>query len=177
MSAGHCFVASTYRNRYVVKIVLGGHNYYDTSSSSYHSEYQFDKILTHPEYETDEQDNDISLLHITRDIIYTRGVGPACLPWKFREETFFDKEVEMVGWGTLSYGGHLSHVLRKVAVTVMDTDVCDKKIIWVNEKKLCTYAPKRDACQSDSGGPVYYTSENGQQYVVGIISFGIKCGE
>lgn len=82
----------------------------------------------------------------------------------------------MVGWGTVAWGGILSHVPRKVTVTVMDTDVCDKKIVWVNEKKLCTYAPERDACQSDSGGPVYYTAA-GRNYVVGIISFGIKCGK
>ncbi|XP_063698056.1 venom serine protease-like [Culicoides brevitarsis] len=176
LSAAHCFVSHTYRNRYEVKILLGAHNYHDKSTSSYHTAYQFEKIITHPNYETTEQDNDILLLKLTREIIFSRGVGPACLPWKFVNYNFYDDDVQMVGWGTTTWHGQLSQVPRKVTLKVMDTDICDKKIVWVNEKKLCTYAEQRDGCQSDSGGPVYYTSPaDNRQYVVGIISFGIRC--
>lgn len=176
LTAAHCFVSIVYRNRYEVNIKLGTHNYHHLSSSSFTQDYELEEIISHPDYDTSDQDNDIALVRVSRDIIYSRGVGPACLPFKFLEETLYDKEVQMVGWGTMSWGGALSHVLRKVTVTVMDTDVCDQKIVWVNEKKLCTYAVQKDACQSDSGGPVYYTTD-GRHYVVGIISFGIRCGE
>uniref|UniRef100_A0A336MVR4 CSON006686 protein n=1 Tax=Culicoides sonorensis TaxID=179676 RepID=A0A336MVR4_CULSO len=174
LSAAHCFQAIVYQNRFEVTIKIGTHNYHNDSSSAYTQTHQLEKIIIHPEYETTEQDNDIALVRVSRDIIFSRGSGPACLPFKFIETTFYDESVQMVGWGTISWGGTLSHVLRKVMVNVMDTDECDKKIVWVNEKKLCTYAPEKDACQSDSGGPVYYM-ENSRYYVVGIISFGIKC--
>lgn len=160
-----------------VEVVVGVHHIQDLASSRYYQSHRMARIIEHEDYMREEQDNDIALVELATEIIYTRGVGPACLPLKFAEveENFYGREVQLVGWGAMSYGGKFSEVLRKVTLTVMPTEECETKIIWVNSKKLCTYALEKDACQSDSGGPVYCTE--GRQFIVGIISFGIRCGK
>lgn len=41
---------------------------------------------------------------------------------------------------------------------------------------MCTYAPGKDACQSDSGGPLYYFERGiGRLLQVGAISYGLAC--
>lgn len=112
-----------------------------------------ERYIQHEQYNRDDQDNDIALVVLATSIIYTRGVGPACLPLaaEMQAENFYGRDVQMAGWGAMSYGGAFSDVLRKVTLTVMPTEECDKKIIWVNSKKLCTYRENKDACQSDSG--------------------------
>lgn len=131
---------------------MGVHNIKDMASSRYFQQHRMEKIIQHENYQREDQDNDIALVRLSSDIIYTRGVGPACLPTlTLRSENFYGKNVQMVGWGALSYGGIFSDVLRKATLTVIPTDECDKQIIWVNSKKLCTYQESTDACQSDSG--------------------------
>lgn len=151
------------------------HNYHDRSGSKYIQVHDLEKVFINKYYRTSDQDNDIAIVRVTKDIIWSVGVGPACLPFKYRDETFYEKLVQIAGWGTISYGGPLSEVLNKVTLKVIDTDDCANRIIWVNKKKLCTYEPKKDACQSDSGGPVYFT--DGRYYVIGIVSFGMECGK
>lgn len=46
----------------------------------------------------------------------------------------------------------------------------------VRSSEICTYAPGKDACQSDSGGPLYYFDGNTRRLMqVGIVSHGVGC--
>lgn len=140
-----------YRVAHHVDVVMGVHNTKNLAASRYYQNHGMVKFIVHEAYSVDDQDNDIALVELASNIIYTLGVGPACLPSSRLTENFYGKDVQMVGWGAMSYGGAFSDVLRKVTLTVMPTEECDKKIVWVNEKKLCTYRENKDACQSDSG--------------------------
>lgn len=150
MAAAHCWVIPMYCVTSDVDVVVGVHNIKQLSSSRYYQSYSMSRIIQHENYRSEEQDNDIALVQLTSDIIYAQGVGPACLPILFAaaSENFYGSEVQVVGWGATSYGGVFSDVLRKVTLTVMPTEECDKKIIWVNSQKLCTYKENCDACQS-----------------------------
>lgn len=109
------------------------------------------ELIIHENYSEIDQKNDIALVRLAHEIWYTRGTGPACLPFNYTTEYFYNKDVEMAGWGALEYHGKMSKAYRKVTLTVMPTEICAKKIIWVNGEKLCTFKKNKDACQSDSG--------------------------
>lgn len=46
----------------------------------------------------------------------------------------------------------------------------------IRDNQICTYAPGKDSCQSDSGGPLYYYDHNSASLLqLGIISYGLAC--
>lgn len=59
----------------------------------------------------------------------------------------------------------------------MSTEECNATIPDpVTYDQICTYAPNRDACQSDSGGPLLWQDANTRRLqLVGVISYGIGC--
>lgn len=85
------------------------------------------------------------------------------------------RTVDATGWGTLSYGGPVSNKLMKVQLNVVDLDRCASTYPnSITTGQLCTYTSGKDACNLDSGGPLFYT-DNGILYEIGIISYGTAC--
>uniref|UniRef100_A0A8D8EUH4 Venom serine protease 34 n=2 Tax=Culex pipiens TaxID=7175 RepID=A0A8D8EUH4_CULPI len=121
--------------------------------------------------------NDIALLRTLQPIQFNAGVGPVCLPWKFRGASFSGDSVEACGWGNLDFGGPSSNVLMKVDLNVIDNQDCSSRLNSVmSPQKMCTYTPTKDTCQADSGGPLYFTEAgSGRLYEVGIVSYGYAC--
>lgn len=72
--------------------------------------------------------------------------------------------------------GPQSEQLRHVQVWTVNQDTCIARysgISTITEGMLCAGwldVGGRDACTSDSGGPLYY-----QGVVVGVVSFGVGC--
>lgn len=94
---------------------------------------------------------------------------------RFTGATFDNRQLDVVGWGSTEYGGGLSTKLLKASVYGYPFSNCNNA--YGNQlisSQLCTYASGRDACQYDSGGPVYFTFD-GILYDVGVISFGESC--
>lgn len=85
--------------------------------------------------------------------------------------------MEAVGWGTDSFGGKTSSVLQKTWLQVIDNQQCAQSFgNRIQASHICTYAQGRDACQYDSGGPLYVEA-GGLVYLAGIISFGATCAD
>lgn len=90
---------------------------------------------------------------------------------------FAGQWMELAGWGTDSFGGKLSSTLLKTWMQVIDNRQCAQSFgNRIQPWHMCTYAAGRDACQSDSGGPVF-ADAGGLVYLVGIISFGSTCAD
>lgn len=132
------------------------------------------QIVRHSQYNAQTAANDIAVLTTASDIIYTRGVGPTCLPFSYTSDFFNDKVLTAVGWGSLAFASPLSPVLRQVQLNVISNSNCASRgFPNLVGSQLCTFSSGRDTCQTDSGGSLYYKTT--RSFAVAIISFGVAC--
>lgn len=82
MTAAHCFLENSDPSNIVV--VVGDHDLDAGNETSYSRTLTVKKITPHEKYNPDTNENDIAVLEIDGEIRYSKGVGPACLPFKFR---------------------------------------------------------------------------------------------
>ncbi|RXG61234.1 Plasma kallikrein [Armadillidium vulgare] len=108
--------------------------------------------------------------------IYTHEIVPICLPPL--DQSFEDEEVIVCGWGALREKGGPSKVLRKTTVKILSNSECGRKLrhFYKNDFMICAALPGSDACQGDSGGPLMLRLNMYQYAQVGVVSFGIGCG-
>ncbi|KAL9702321.1 hypothetical protein quinque_005839 [Culex quinquefasciatus] len=133
-------------------------------------------IRSHESYSTVTKQNDIAIVRTQTEILFTAGVGPACLPFKFFGASFVGVELEAVGWGSTDFGYPKSNVPMKVDLPVVDPGRCNGSYSYFTSSQLCTWNDGKDTCQSDSGGPLFYTDfYNGLVYLTGIVSYGRAC--
>lgn len=89
-----------------------------------------------------------------------------------------DTYILLPGWGTTEFSGPKSDTLQAVNLSVVPVARCAGELPdnVITTSQICTFAPGKDACQSDSGGPLYiYNSNTGRLLQVGIISYGLSC--
>lgn len=106
-------------------------------------------------------------------------VKVVCLNYKIAcsNNQFENQWVEAVGWGTDEFGGKTSSTLQKTWLQVVGQQRCAASFPGrIGGGQICTYAQGRDACQRDSGGPLFLDA-GGVVYLVGIISFGSACAD
>lgn len=92
-----------------------------------------------------------------------------------QNDRYFDgKYVTAVGWGSQSFAGPGSTVLKKAFLQVLNSQTCSKQSQFVTNSKFCTSeSPSGSTCTQDSGGGLYYSA--GRRYVIGIVSYGRAC--
>uniref|UniRef100_A0A182J6S1 Peptidase S1 domain-containing protein n=1 Tax=Anopheles atroparvus TaxID=41427 RepID=A0A182J6S1_ANOAO len=166
LTAAHC--AKTIPSVSRVQALVGDHDYRNGLDTPYSAIYSIEQIITHERYNEQNRDNDIAILKTTTEMDFNRGVGPVCLPFAHNGPV----SIDIAGWGTTSFGGPMSTVLRKTTLNVIPNGSCTAP--YVNADKLCTFAVGRDSCQYDSGGPLYSRGSQ-RMYTVGIISYGSAC--
>ncbi|XP_025423410.1 proclotting enzyme-like [Sipha flava] len=84
------------------------------------------------------------------------------------------------GWGQTVFGGQLSDVLLEVAIPIWEHDQCVAAFSQpIFKTNLCaaSYEGGKDSCLGDSGGPLLAQRQDGKWTNVGIVSWGISCGE
>ncbi|KAJ2952694.1 hypothetical protein O0L34_g7037 [Tuta absoluta] len=86
------------------------------------------------------------------------------------------------GWGHTSEGGSVSEQLRHVSIYTIDRQLCMDRYVDhplpVTENMICAGildVGGKDACQVDSGGPMYYNDAANTRILVGIVSWGQGC--
>ena len=139
-----------------------------------------DKYI-HPDYDRTSSD-DIALLKLANPVPTSLVDVYAELPSLSLDSTFVEPgdPLKVIGWGTTTAGGggSQSNNLLEVTLEVTTEAACLRAFSGINfDTQICAGSPDigKDSCQGDSGGPILFT-DDGQDYVAGIVSFGRGCG-
>lgn len=171
ISAAHCVLSLSAHN---LAVLVGDHDYTIGTESPYSELYNVRNIIKHSKYTESTTGYDIALIETFLDIIYSRGVGPACLPWFYVGTSFMNYNVDIVGWGTTEYAGVMSTTLKKVTLKVVPNSDCSQALREnVYDNQMCTFTKGKDTCQYDSGGGLFLRYS--RMFVIGIVSYGLPC--
>ncbi|XP_055371991.1 coagulation factor X-like [Condylostylus longicornis] len=131
-------------------------------------------IIDHEDYNGYTIDNDISILVLAENLVFSPSVQPISIASK---ERLPGALCVVSGWGYLFANSNVpSPVLNYVQVPLIGKSVCQSKYFEGEEltkSMMCAGYPQggKDSCTTDSGGPLAEGEE-----LVGIVSWGIGCG-
>jgi len=135
------------------------------------------EIIKHENYggKDDGYKWDITLLKLAEPVEFNDVISPVCLAPDTLQSF---SNLMAVGWGKTGYEGPTSDVLLEAAVTEVLIPQCQRKYGTkrVTPTHVCTQDAGKSVCMGDSGGPLL-TQQNGVWYDIGIVSWGIKCGQ
>ena len=130
-------------------------------------------IKQHPDYNSQNVDNDISLLELEEavDLFSSPLIKPICLPSS--GTTYNGEQATVSGWGTLDSGEPSPANLHGVSVDIYAD--CGSMTSSMTDSMICAgdiVNGGKDSCQGDSGGPLFVSdSENGGgQTLAGVVS-------
>lgn len=134
-----------------------------------------EKIISHPEFDYETNQNDIALIELSR--AYT---GPVVsIPSKKSRIPPFNEKSVVLGWGDINELGTMSNLLREVSLTSIRNTACFPFFpnFFDSQLSFCAVGSSieaQDTCTGDSGGPLLI-SQNNTYILAGIISFGAGC--
>lgn len=141
-----------------------------------------DQIILHPGYEPLQSLNDVALLHLAAP-----SAAPTIPLAQAADAGLYPPgaAVRVIGYGTTSSGGPASQQLLQVDVPVVSDSDCATSYNTLDPvRMLCAGAPSGnpddpgpDSCQGDSGGPLFAGAGGPNPVQIGVVSFGIGCGD
>jgi hypothetical protein len=169
LTAAHCVPAPA--REYTV--VLGAHNLSNLRDSQLLAVRQ---IIIHPNYASlDRNSHDLALIEL--DGLAERRFKPVKIASS--SDALPGTLATVAGWGALADGGPISSLLQKVDVPVVSNSDCLASYGRgsIHEHNVCAgfYQGGYDSCAGDSGGPLFFATEN-DFFQVGIVSWGLGCG-
>ncbi|XP_052843372.1 venom serine protease [Drosophila gunungcola] len=177
VTAAHCIYQVTKATDIVA--IVGINDLQNPANSRYYRQYSIQDMIPHERYVSEpDVNNDIAVLITATNILWSRGVGPICLPPVGTTSAFTYETVDVIGYGTIFFAGPTSSSLQKINLMVVTNQECqtEYKEATIYTGEMCTYdysGTGRDSCQFDSGGPVILRKS--KQFLVGVISFGKSC--
>ncbi|XP_007940992.2 transmembrane protease serine 11D, partial [Orycteropus afer afer] len=137
-------------------------------------------ILVHENYKSGTHENDIALVQLNKGVTFTKTIHRVCLP-AATQKILPGSTAYVTGWGSQKHGGHTVTDLEQAKVKIISNDACNAPESYngaVLSRMLCAGATKGgvDACQGDSGGPLVQEDSRRLWFLVGIVSWGYKCG-
>jgi secreted trypsin-like serine protease len=131
------------------------------------------RIISHPDYDSYNVDNDIALLELNSEVT---GIPPLDIYCGDISNT----TGIVLGWGRIYSNKEVfSDQLREVSLPVVSEQTCMESTEYlVTENMFCAGYPigGKDACQGDSGGP-FVIYDNNHWQLAGIVSWGDGCAE
>ena len=155
--------------------------------------------IVHPQYNKVTTENDIAMLNLSEPVVGS-SVTPllAALPelespptvatvtgfGRLRDVKIEDgKVIDVLTNQRLSASQVMPERLMQVELPLVGTTEC-KRLVNVrghviDARTLCAGAPEggKDSCQGDSGGPLVTRDPNGHWRQIGVVSWGVGCGQ
>ncbi|XP_038223321.1 uncharacterized protein LOC119840688 isoform X1 [Zerene cesonia] len=144
-------------------------------------------VHVHPQYYAGTLDNDLAILKLDHPVEWTKfpHISPACLPDKYTD--FSGQRCWTTGWGKDAFGsnGKYQNILKEVDVPVLPHGLCQQQLrqtrlgynYELNPGFICAGGEEgKDACKGDGGGPLV-CERGGTWQLVGVVSWGIGCGQ
>uniref|UniRef100_A0A1A9X0L1 Phenoloxidase-activating factor 2 n=1 Tax=Glossina brevipalpis TaxID=37001 RepID=A0A1A9X0L1_9MUSC len=184
ITAAHCIKS---QNGFDLRARLGEWDVNHDVEFFPHIERDIVSVHIHPEYYAGTLDNDLAVLKLDHPIDFSKNphISPACLPDKFSD--FTGTRCWTTGWGKDAFGeqGKYQNILKEVDVPILSHHQCESQLrntrlgytYKLNPGFLCAGGEEgKDACKGDGGGPLV-CERNGIWKVVGVVSWGIGCGQ
>lgn len=144
-----------------------------------------DTVIVHPNFESKTLENDLALIKLKKPVPFREDIQPICLPHV--NEDFTGLDAFATGWGLTDFDKRqLPDTLQIVRLPIMSNKRCQAMYAKAGHDKqitdldLCAGYAKggMDACEGDSGGPLFVRRPDDFRWVLaGIVSNGVKCGE
>ncbi|KPJ16833.1 Serine proteinase stubble [Papilio machaon] len=144
-------------------------------------------VHVHPTYYAGTLDNDLAILKLEHPVDWTKypHISPACLPDKYTE--YAGQRCWTTGWGKDAFGdyGKYQNILKEVDVPILAHGQCQQQLkqtrlgynYELNPGFICAGGEEgKDACKGDGGGPLV-CERSGTWQLVGVVSWGIGCGQ
>lgn len=162
MTAAHCV-----KNATLVIVILGFYTVDDRSGLYGRS---VKSIQVHREYNATTMSNDIALIELNREIIFTDTIKPIRFGCDFTQP---DTRTQITGTGlTNDIDKKLSPSLQWTNVTTISNERCRTFYSSIHSTNVCTIGKqKQGACHGDSGTPLINV-ENETQIQIGVLSWG-----
>jgi len=164
-----------------------------SSQISIEKDYLVTDIAEHPDFDVDRLLNDISVLKLQKpiELATSNRVNAACMPGcpNMFDNTFNNGtgvRCWVAGWGQETNKMYQ----RKVDVPMYpDRNRCEQKLnnkltqlgydkIDLHPGEVCAGGElNKDACKGDGGTPLVCQAVSGHWHVVGLVSWGLGCGE
>ncbi|XP_037033545.1 venom serine protease-like [Bradysia coprophila] len=176
VTAAHCLRKT---NPTETAVLVGDHDLTTGRDTLEAKLYQVLEYIEHAAYNNETKVNDIGLVRTILPMVWSRGVGPVCLPFYYANADFSGVDVIGTGWGLTEFGGKKSDYLQKVDLTVLKNSdpSCQRTYPTIQDSQMCTYKEGKDTCQYDSGGGLYYSGLTGsRKFLVAQVSLGEGCG-
>ncbi|CAG0896757.1 unnamed protein product [Darwinula stevensoni] len=163
LTAAHCL----YDQKKQTLRVVAGDLSHDAEREQVHRVTNF---FWHEQYDKETFKNDIALLEVDKAFDFSDArVAMAKLPTKSKK---FTGSCTVAGWGDTSYKGTPSPDLLKVEIPLVSDLRCAQAHKYFDATSMmCAGEDGKDACQDDSGGPLYCDG-----FLAGVVSFGVECG-
>ncbi|MDH6131430.1 secreted trypsin-like serine protease [Kitasatospora sp. MAA4] len=136
------------------------------------------KIIMNPSYNPSTIDSDIAILKLASPILLDgTTAAPIALPATGSEPT---GPVQAAGWGRTAWQNEsIPQQQQYVDLPVVDRSTCEaqyKDINPLTKTMVCAGGTGTGVCNGDSGGPLVQ-NQGGVPVEVGVVSWGVKCGE
>jgi secreted trypsin-like serine protease len=173
LTAAHCLEVTR-----EITVILGRN---DLKSESQGVEVLPELVVVHSGFDAFTLENDIALIRVRERLV----VPPVEIvtQQEFREARSRAKRLKftVVGWGLTQESGEISSQLRETRVRLANRRSCSKAYEGFNtvtSSMICAGSRRgHDACDGDSGGPLFMQVSPGQESKqIGITSWGLGCG-
>uniref|UniRef100_A0A6B2E8V9 Putative hemolymph proteinase 16 n=1 Tax=Phlebotomus kandelakii TaxID=1109342 RepID=A0A6B2E8V9_9DIPT len=179
LTAAHCVyegISLITAERIIVQVGKYHLNVADDSAK----EFRVFSVIPHPKYDTSLLTNDIALLRLTREMLFSDYIQPICL-WNSNGGL---AEVEnrlatAVGWG-YTENDTVADSLRYVQLPVVSTFVClesDRDFfgLFLSDTNFCAgFLNGTNVCSGDSGGSLAFEDDHKVWRIRGIVSLSIR---